>query len=235
MGLFDIFGTGDQRDAANSQIAGINAGYGQLSDQFNQGRQALQSNYSAALQPFQQNYAQAGQGATQYGNALGLNGAAGNAAALQGFQNNPGYQFQLDQGSQNVLRNQAATGQLNSGKTNIDLQNYGQGVANQSWQQYVQNLQPYLQQQQAAATGIGTVNTGLGNQLNQSFTNQGNAAYGAQTSIGNANANADLAGLNASGNLLNFGMNLFKGGAQGAPSVAQGIGSFAGDLLGAFL
>jgi hypothetical protein len=114
----------------------------------------------------------------------------------------PGYQFALNQGSQNVLRNQAATGQLNSGATNIDLQNLGQGLASQNYNNYVSQLQPFLGAAGNAASGIGGLYSGLGNQMNQSFGNQGNAAAGAQMGIGNANANADLAGLTASGNAI---------------------------------
>jgi len=202
MGLFDIFGTGDQRNAANAQIAGINAGLGDLTKSFGQGRGALQTNYTAGLQPFLQNYGQAQQGGTALGNALGLNGAAGNQAAVAAFQNNPGYQFQLQQGINDVLANQARTGQLASGATNLDIDKYSQGLANQGWNQYIQNLQPYLNQENQAASGIGGLYSGLGNQLNQNYANLGNAQYGAQTSIGNANANADLAGLTASQNAL---------------------------------
>src|ERR1700730_8668237 len=216
MGLFDIFNTSDQQAAAAAQTAGINAGYNQLSDLSGQGRQALQTNYAAGLQPFQQNYTQSQQGTTALNNALGLNGAQGNAAATAAFQNNPGYQFQLQQGENAVDANQAKTGQLASGNTNLDLTNYAQGLAGTGWQQYVQNLQPYLGAPNSAATGIGGLSSGLGNQLNANLTNQGNAAYGAQTSIGNANANAQLAGLNASANQLGaiggaagLGANLF--------------------------
>jgi hypothetical protein len=53
---------------------------------------------------------------------------------------------------------------------------------------------------QNTASGIGGIQTGLGNQLNANQNTIGNANYGAYTSIGNANANADLAGLNASAN-----------------------------------
>jgi len=200
--FFDIFGTGDQRQAANDQISGINQGYSQLSDLFGQGRGALSTNYAQALQPFTQNYSQANQGTTQLGNLLGLNGASGGATAQKTLENMPGYQFALGQGSQNVLRNQAATGQLNSGATDVALQNQGQGMASQNYNNYVSQLLPFLNASNSAAGGIAGVNTGLGNQLNANLTNQGNAAYGAQTSIGNANANADLAGLTASSNLM---------------------------------
>jgi hypothetical protein len=219
MGLFDVFGVGDQNAAAGAQIAGINQGLGDLSKSFGQGRNALQTNYSAGLQPFVQNYGQAQQGGTALGNALGLNGASGNAAATAAFQNNPGYQFQLQQGENAILANQAKSGQLGSGATNLDLLNYGQGVANQGWNQYVNNLQPYLGAENNAATGIGGLYSGLGNQLNQNYVNQGNAQYGAQTSIGNANANAQLAGLGASANQLGA----IAGGAKLGASIFGGF------------
>lgn len=202
MGVFDIFSTDDQQKAAGDQIAGLQQGYGQLSGLFNQGRNALSSNYAAGLQPFMQNFNAAAPGVTAYANATGANGGAGVADALKAFANSPGYQFQLDQGNQNILRNQAATGQLNSGATNIDLQKFGQGLAGTQFQNYVQNLQPFLNFSQGAAGGQGGVNTGLGNQLNANFVNQGNAAYGTQAGIGNANAQADLAGLTQSQNIL---------------------------------
>jgi hypothetical protein len=219
MGIFDDFGVKDQNAAAGAQIAGINQGLGDLTKSFGQGRNALTTNYSAGLNPFLTNYNQAESGGTALANAMGLGGAAGNAAAVAAFQNNPGYQFQLGQGENAILANQAATGQLASGKTNLDLDKYSQGLANQGWTQFAQNLQPYLGAENNAATGIGGLYSGLGNQLNQNYVNQGNAQYGAQTSIGNANANAQLAGLGASANQLGAI-------AGGAKLGAQIFGSF---------
>jgi hypothetical protein len=217
MGIFDIFSTDDQQKAAQDQIAGINAGYGQLSDLFGQGRGALSTNYAQALQPFQQNFNTASGGVNAYANGAGANGGAGVADALKAFQNSPGYQFQLNQGNENILRNQAATGQLNSGATNVDLLKYGQGLAGTQFQNYMQNLLPFLNMSQNSAAGMAGVNTGLGNQLNSSLMNQGNAAYGAQTSIGNANANADLAGLTQSGNIMGMIGGIGKAAAGLAP------------------
>jgi hypothetical protein len=216
-GIFDIFTGQSGVDAANAQIAGINSGQTAATTALNQGVGALNTNYSAALQPFTQNYQTAQGGVNALGNALGLNGAAGNASATAAFQNNPGYQFQLQQGDQNVLRNQAQTGQLNSGATNLDLQAQGQGLANQTYQQYVQNLQPYLGQSNAAASGIANVDTGLGNALNSNYGSQANLGYTAATGIGNANANADLAQGKGIANLWGAGLSLASA-AAGMPS-----------------
>jgi hypothetical protein len=226
MGIFDIFTNKNAQDAANAQISGIQTGYGDLSTQFNQGRDALTSNYSAALKPYLQNYTTAQSGTTALGNALGLNGPQGNADATAAFWNNPAIQSQLDIGSQNVMRNQSATGQLASGKTNVDLQNLGQQTAAQGWGNYVQSLQPFLGASNAAAGGIAGVDTGLGSSLNASRMMQGNAAYGADTSIGNANANADLAKNAGSANIWNLLMNAGKLGVSG------GGGSGGGGTIG---
>ena len=197
-GLFDIFGTGDQQAAAQAQQQGYQQGYGQLSQLLGMGNQTLAQNYGQAIQPFQQLLGQVQPGVSQLGNALGLGGAAGNAQALQGFQNNPGYQFQLQQGTQNVDRNQAAAGMLGSGNTDAAISNYTTGLANQSWQQYLQNLQPYLGAAQNAATGAGNLFAGLGQGINQNVNTQGQAAYGTQAGIANAQAASDLSGLGAS-------------------------------------
>jgi hypothetical protein len=217
MGLFDIFTNSAQNNAANAQSNGLLQGYQQLSGMFGQGRDALQQNYTNALQPFQQNYQTANAGQNQLASLLGF-GPQGSQGMQQTLQNMPGYQFALNQGDQNVLRNQAATGQLNSGATNVDLMKFGQGLADQNYNNYVSQLQPFLGAAGNAAQGIGGLYSGLGNALNQSYTGQGNAAFGAQAGIGNAQANADLAGLQASGNLwgglLGLGKGIFGGGGM---------------------
>ena len=235
MGIFDIFSTGPAQDASRDLNRGITTGLNQYNQYAQQGQNALNTNYAAGLQPFQQNYATSQGGTTALGNLLGLNGAAGGQSAQQALENMPGYQFQLGQGNANILANQAATGQLGSGATDLALQKYGQGLAGTNYQNYVQNLMPYLGMAQSSAQGIGGLYSGLGNQLNQSFQNQANANYGGNAAIGQSNANADLSRYNASGNLLNFMTNLFKGGAgaggqMGGASPATGIGNFLGSI-----
>lgn len=198
--LFDLFNNNNAQDAANAQIGGIGAGLTQATGAINTGLGQATGSYTAGLQPFQQNLAtdQAGQGA--YADATGANGVAGNARAVQNFQTGPGYQFQLDQGTQNVLRNKASTGQLASGATDTALQNYGQGTANQAWQQYIQNLQPFLGQSTANAQGQGSLYSGLAGTQSATGNTLGSLDYGAATSRGNAQANADLANNAAAAN-----------------------------------
>lgn len=228
--LGGLFTNENARDAADAQSNALRSGFTMYSGLANEGRDALKTNYAAALSPYQKNYDQASAGNTAYGNATGANGPAGNAAALTSFQTSPGYQFSLDQGSQNLMRNKAATGQLASGGTNIDLQKLGIGQADQQWNQYIQNLLPYLNQSNSSAAGIAGVNTGLGNQLNASFTGEGNKAFDMMAGVGNANANADLANNQASSNSMSAIMQGIKLAASMAGGGVPGFGqsSFGG-------
>ena len=136
------------------------------------------------------------------------------------MQDNPAFQFQLQQGDQNVLRNAAQTGTLASGNTLNALQTQGQGLANSTYQQYVNNLQPYLGASQNAASGIGSTLTGLGSNLAGLYSGQGSALAGLATGAGSQLAGistglgAGSAGLSSSlggslagqyGNLANLG------------------------------
>ena len=239
MGIFDIFSGDAGHKAAADQVAAIQQGKSDVTKQFGLGQGALTTDYAKALAPYTANFANAQAGQNMYGNALGLGGAGGNAAALQAFLNNPGYKFQLQQGEDAVAANASRLGQLNSGNTDIDLAKFGQGLAGTSWQQYIANLQPYLGAANNAAGGIAGVNTGLGNQMNASYQGLGNALYGADTSIGKAQAAGDMADYNASGNLWGAGLALAGDAAKvagggGLPSFSSLIpkGALSGGLTG---
>lgn len=198
MGIFDIFSNSDAQNAAAAQKAAITQGYNDLSGLYGQGSNALQTNYAAALAPLTAQQGTNTAGSNQLAALLGF-GPQGQGGIQSTLENLPGYQFALNQGTQNVLRNQAATGQLNSGATDAALAQYGQGLASQNYGNYVAQLQPFLGAANQGAANIAGVNTGLGNALNTNLTNQGNAALSAQTAIGNAQAQADYANLAQSG------------------------------------
>jgi hypothetical protein len=201
MGFFDIFNTDDQQKAAQDQISGIQQGYSQLSDLFGQGRSALNTNYRAALAPLTAQQGTNTAGSNQLASLLGF-GPQGSQGIQTTLQNLPGYQFALNQGIQNTDRQAQAMGQGASGNLLKSIADYSSGLASQNYNNYATQLQPFLGAANTGAANIANVNQNLGNNLNTSLMGQGNAAYGAQTSIGNANANADLAGLTASGNTM---------------------------------
>jgi Chaperone of endosialidase len=236
MSIFDLFGTSAQRNAAQAQIQGINTGQAQATGNINAGTQALQTNYTDALQPYLQNYAGAQRGVNQLGNVLGLNGARGGETAQQALQATPGYQFQLNAADAGVNAAAAKSGMLNSGNQNLALSNYNQGLAGKTFQNYVQNLQPYLGLAQNSASGIAGVDTGLGNAVAGQDNTLANLNYSAATGIGNANANAALAPLTAGANVFNLlgslgGMKTTGGGSIGGNAVS-GLGSAGSSLMG---
>jgi len=81
------------------------------------------------------------------------------APTLAQAEATPGYQFNLQTGTQAINENAAATGNLNSGNTGVALEKYGQGLATTTYQQAYQNaLTQYQTNLNAAGQGV---NTGL--------------------------------------------------------------------------
>lgn len=205
MGLFDLFSNQTAEDAAAQRNAGLQAGYGQLSDLYGQGRNALTTNYGNASSLYQPLVASTTTGSNAYGDASGANGVAGLQRANDTFKNSGQYGvygFSLDQGLQGLNRAHAAAGNLSSGNADTDAMKYAQGLASQTYGSYLSGLQPYLGANANAIGGAANINTGLGNNLASSYTNQGNAANATQTGIGASNAAATMNNYNIGQNEL---------------------------------
>jgi hypothetical protein len=107
-------------------------------------------------------YLETGAGAsTTLGNALGLNGAEGNAAATGAFQAGPGYEFTRGQGEQAALRAASAGGSLASGNTMTALADYTSGLANKEYGSWLDRLSGAASQGLSAASGQGGALSGL--------------------------------------------------------------------------
>lgn len=109
-----------------------------------------------------------------------------------GFQQSPGYQFQMDQGVRALEGSAAAGGNVRSGATMKAMNQFGQGLANQEYGTYMNRLTGMAQMGQAAA----------GNQA----TAGANYAAGAGNAYGNM-GNAQSAGAIAQGNAVSGGIN----------------------------
>lgn len=120
-----------------------------------------------------------------------------------GFQETPGYQFQVEQGERAVLNNLAALGMKNSGAALKALTRYRQGVANQEYNNYLNRL--------ASVAGMGQTQT------NTTNTNTLNAA----ANIGNTMQDAGAA--RASG---------YVGQANAWSNALGGISNTWGNALG---
>jgi hypothetical protein len=230
--IFDLFSNAPAQAAANAQTSAINTGLTNATSAINTGLGQATTSYTAGLQPFIQNSATANAGTAALGNLLGLNGAAGNASATQQLENTPGYSFALNQGTQNAERNQASTGQLASGATDVALQQVGQGTAlNSAYAPYLQALQQYLPYSTQSAGGQAGLYSGLATAQSNAGNNLGDLQYGANTSIGNAQANAALANNNAAANMFG-GLSGLLGGAAGLSGAQSANGAGIGAALG---
>lgn len=85
--------------------------------------------------------------------ALGLNGADGNARATGAFQAGPGYQFAVDEGMRGAERAASASGMLASGNLLDELQRRGQGYASQEFGSWLDRLNGMSSQGLSAAGG----------------------------------------------------------------------------------
>lgn len=140
--------------------------------------------------------------AAKYGGAtstlldsLGVNGAAGNANAVNAFQTGPGYNFALDQGNNAINRRRAAGGMLNSGNADIDALKFGQGLANQeygNWQTKLGAFAPLeANATSQAATGRAGVDTNIASLYSTDASNRAGVAGNVAT--GQTQANTGIA------------------------------------------
>ena len=230
----DLFGGGYQ-DAAKAQEQALNQAYATATPFYGQARGNITDYGAKALAPYTDLTSLGAAGTGQLARLLGL-GPAGAGDIQATLQNLPGYQFTLGQGEQAVDRGAAARsgGNIFSGNTLAAEQAYGQGLANQYYNQYVNQLRPYLDVAQNAAAGVSGVNTGIGGNLANINLNQGQLGYNTQVGIGNAQAAADIAAQNAQDSFINglvqAGGKILGGylGRAGAGGAGAGAGAAAG-------
>jgi len=203
-----------QKSAANTAASNEQAMFeAQREDNqkyYDLGKEDVNSNFglaSGALSP----YANQGAAATNRLSALaGLNGSTALTSALQ---QDPGYQFRMDQGVNALDRSAAARGMLQSGAQSKALLNYGQGLASSELNnafQRVGAVQGNAQQASGALASLyqnqGTTLSNLSsrqasqnqalsqntsNALGQYTMNAGNAQAGAYNNMGSS-VNAGL-------------------------------------------
>jgi hypothetical protein len=194
-------GAGASRRAANDQSRSADQQLAFSRDVYNQQRQDFAPYLQMGLQ-----------GQQAYNSLMGLGQAPD---GFRGYQESPGYQFQLNEGLDAAKSAAAMHGGTMSGATLQALNNYGQGVANQDYQTYLNRLQGIGMQGQAAAQGMSAAGQ-----------NYGQNALGAIGSRGDARASGAIGGYNA----LMGGIN---SGIQGY-GYMQGMGQGGGTLASLF-
>jgi len=162
----------------------------------------------AAFSPYAR---QGGQAFQSLGDLMGLNGQSASATALNNYRTSPGYDFQMQQGTNAIQNSAAARGGLNSGATMKALQGYGQNLADQDFQQYMGNLGKLGSVGMQAEGQIGGYRNNIANSYQQNYS-----------TIGNAQGSRDAGYLGAAGSILGAGLSALGGGG--------GMGSAMGSL-----
>jgi hypothetical protein len=149
-----------------------------------------QQRYNQAV-GYEQPYMQAGQNAlTQYGNAIGLNGAAAQQDYYGNFQTDPGFQAGVDYGLQQIQAQQAAQGMGMSGNTLAALQVYSQNALSQEYQTRLGELFKDAQLGQNSANALASAATSSGNALSSYNMAAGQAAGSELSGLGNGLSSA---------------------------------------------
>lgn len=211
-----ITGSGGQK-AASAQADAANKASGIDKYIFDMQRQDLapyrQAGYTALQNLQNLIYGGAGGGQPSLAQMGGQQPAAGGAPGAaagqpslnpagvqQMIQQNPNYQFQFDQGMQAVQRSAAAGAGLNSGRTLKALTQFGQGVASQGYNSYLDRL--------AVLAGIAGNNNAQA-QGQAAAQNYGNAAAQHAQDYGAARASGYQAQQDHGQQLINAGMFAF--------------------------
>jgi hypothetical protein len=196
----DLFSTDAADQAAKDKIAGINTGITQANSALDTGLATANPLYGQAYSDFSTLGGKFGKGQDAYNDATGVNGAEGLARAKSTFTSLPGYQEGIDMSLDQNDRRAAARGILASGNTIADTTKLATDYASQHYNDYLSALAPNLAGATSATSGGASVlNNQAGANLGVAGT-KANIAYGGNTAIGNAQAQADLAPYSASQN-----------------------------------
>jgi len=201
-----FIGADASRHAANTQADSAKAAQQLQLDMFNRNKQDLAP------------WMQSGQkGNEALMNFLGLGGGGFDPNApgvrpfgVQDFQQDPGYQFRMNEGLNAVLNKRSAIGGLNSGNTMRALEDYGQGMASNEYQNAFNRYNQGQQNIYSRLSGIS--NTG-------------------------ANSAAGIAGLgaNAAARAGDFGVQGGNALAAGTVGQANAVTGGINDLMGQWL
>jgi hypothetical protein len=151
--------------------------------------------------------------------------------SLEDLQKTPGYQFQLDQGTQTVNNSAAARGGVLSGGNLKALTNYSQGLASTEYQKAWDRAQQAYQNAFARDTSN---KTNTFSRL-QSMANNGQSAAGAQGGYA-MTGGANLAGIaqNNGDNQATLSLAEGKNQANMYTNIGNGINSAIGSYAGGF-
>ncbi len=122
--------------------------------------------------------------------------------SMNDFQQDPGYQFRMDQGMQALERSAAARGGLMGGGTLKALSRFGQDYASNEFQNAYNRFNNDRDQRFNKLASLAGVGQSAANQIGQAGMNYGNNVAQNQIGLGNAAAANYMAPANRLGNIL---------------------------------
>jgi hypothetical protein len=215
-------GAGQALQTGNNQALGtLQSGYSSALNQLGQGQQALGGNFAGGG-------AQVGLAAQQQQGALsGAMGQQAQQEAFQQFNQSPGQQFLQDQGMRQVVNANSATGGIGGGNILRELQQQGQGLAQQDFQNQFNNLG------QLSSQGIQASGQNARNALSAANSSANLFGQGANMSGQLAQQGAGLQssqGTNIANLLSGTANNISQGRLQAGRDIAGNVSSNAGAL-----
>lgn len=192
MGLLDTLlgGFNPKKNEAAAERAnqarqtGLRTGEDRAFGEFDTGLTGAKGEYDKALGLYS-DYLKTGAGASSaYSDALGLNGPEGNARSVAAFRTAPGYGFAVDEANNAVMRNASQLGMLGSGNTMDAIRARTQGMADQQYQTYLDNLFRLSGQGLTATDKSAGIITGYGDKVYGTGMAKGAMAHDTETGIG---------------------------------------------------
>lgn len=175
--------------ARNELNRGYGTALGDLTTGANRAMDQISQQYGGAIDRFNP-YAETGGQANQLVAALsGALGQEAQAEAYNNFQESPAAQFQREMGERAVMRNASQGGQIGSGALLTDLNQFGQGLANQEFGNYYNRLAGQQQMGMQAAGAQAGLQSQQGNQLANILQQLGQGQAGIRMNQGTALAN----------------------------------------------
>src|SRR6266853_3571713 len=222
IGLFDAFTGGSATDAAD-QNAALYQKYGTDANKYLDTGLANQlpqlNNAIGAYTPLSDLGAKYGAGTNTYMDSLGLNGASGNANAVNTFQASPGYAWNRDQAIEATARNANRFGA--GGNELAAVTDRASNLANQEYGNWQNRLAGLVNPELTATSGAaGGQAAGYGAKAGAYATDaQNRVGVAGNVAGGTANSNTAAANaqMQASGNFWNGLMNL--GGTVGGAAI----------------
>lgn len=204
----DVFGGDAEKEAAQRNRDALAAYKTEALGYLDKGFSGAYGALDQAYQPLAALASKYGAGTDLYLDALGVRGAEGNARATEAFQTAPGYEFQRDQALDAVERRRAISGMWDSGNTDLDLLKTATGLADQSYNSWLQNLGGLISPELTATQSGSAVKGSLADLYRADASDRVNVASGV-TSGNMAANNYEAAGRSTGArNLLGAGLSL---------------------------